>query len=439
MRFTAAIKKESLILLRDKAGLAILFIMPLFLITIMSLIQDAPFKDYKENKIPIVYVDNDKDSLGSIIEKGLVNSGIFSVITTLNGEAVTNENTKQAVAKGDFRLGIIIPEGATKTMNKNVENRVAKMLASFGMAEKDSSLLDYARSDSTKQSIEIVILFDPAAKIAFRSSVSSALDKFITQTEMETMLRIFSQKLGEASGIKQEQPPIAIGETRPLITLKEIQANDSKIAELLTNSVQHNVPAWAIFAMFYIVIPLASSMIKEREEGSALRLLLIPNSYLTTLSGKISVYTVVCLIQFFLMMLVGIYVLPLLGLPAFEIGNNMLALFLMVFACAIAATGYGFMVGSLFSSHHQAMVFGSVSVVILAAIGGVLVPVYVMPGIMQSLSVVSPLSWSLNGLNNVFLRQTDFAEIVPDVLKLLGFFAVMILLSVKFNRMKKYK
>lgn len=428
MRFLAAIKKEYLILLRDKAGLAILFIMPLFLITIMSLIQDAPFKDYKENKIPIVYVDNDKDSLGSIIEKGLMNSGLFSVITEIDGKAANDENTKQSVARGKYRLGIIIPEGATKTMNKNVANKVAKMLAGFGMAEKDSSTFQ-------PDSIQLIILFDPAAKIAFRSSVSSALDKFITRTEMETMLGMFSQKLAEASGIKQE----AVLETRPLITLKEIQANDSKVAELLTNSVQHNVPAWAIFAMFYIVIPLASSMIKEREEGSALRLLLIPGSYMTSLYGKIFIYTAVCLIQFFLMMLVGIYILPMLGLPAFEIGTNFIALTLMVFACALAATGYGFMVGSLFRSHHQAMVFGSVSVVILAAIGGVLVPVYVMPVIMQSFSVVSPLSWSLNGLNNVFLRQTDFAAIFPDVMKLSGFFVVMILLSVKFNQIKKYK
>lgn len=428
MRFIAAIKKESLILLRDKAGLAILFIMPLFLITIMSLIQDTPFKDYKENKIPIVYVDNDNDSLGNIIKKGLVSSGIFSVITEIDNQTASDENTKQSVAKGEYRLGIIIPEGATSTMNKNVENRVGKMLAGFGMGKKDSTVF---QSDS----IQLIILFDPAAKIAFRSSVSSALDKFITRTEMETMLLIFSQKLGEASGIKQE----AIIESRPLITLKEIQANDSKVAELLTNSVQHNVPAWAIFAMFYIVIPLASSMIKEREEGSALRMLIIPGSYMTSLYGKIFIYTGVCLIQFFLMMMVGIHILPLLGLPAFEIGYNFIALMLMVIACALAATGYGFMVGSIFNSHHQAMVFGSVSVVILSAIGGVLVPIYVMPGIMQSISIISPLNWSLNGLNNVFLRQTNLSEILPDILKLTGFFVLMILLSVKFNQMKKYK
>ena len=80
-----------------------------------------------------------------------------------------------------------------------------------------------------------------------------------------------------------------------------------------------------------------------------------------------------------------------------------------------------------------------ISVVILSAIGGVLVPVYVMPSVMQTLSAISPLNWALNGLNNVFLRQADLAGILPDLLKLVAFFVVMILISVKFNQMKKYK
>jgi len=435
MKFIASIKKECLILLRDKAGLAILFIMPLFLITIMSLIQDAPFKDYKENKIPILYVDNDKDSLGAIIENGLKSSGVFSIVKEIDGKVADNETTKQAVARGDFRLGIILPEGATVTMKKNVEHRVVEMLANFGITEKDSSdsVSSSLASGERKQTIDIIIIFDPAAKLAFRSSVSSNLDKFITRTEMETTLKIFSDKLAEASGEKQK----IITANQPLLTLKEIQANESKVGELLTNSVQHNVPAWALFAMFYIVIPLASSMIKEREEGSALRLLLIPGSYFTSLAGKISIYIGVCLIQFFLMMLVGIYLLPLLGLPSFEIGNNFPALAVMITACALAATGYAFMVGSVFSSHHQAMVFGSVSVVILSAIGGVLVPVYVMPSIMQSLSEISPLNWALDGLNNVFLRQTGFIGILPDVLKLIGFFLLTLFISMRFNRIRK--
>lgn len=426
-KFSACAKKEVLILLRDRAGLAILFVMPLFLITIMSLVQDAPFRDYRENKIPIVYVDNDRDSLGSIIERGLQNSGIFSLVKKIDGNAANNENTRQAVARGDFRIGIIIPENATKTLNNNVEKRVTAMLASFGLTEKDSL-------SAQRDSIQLVIFFDPAAKPAFRSSVNSSLEKFIMRTEMETQLRIFSQKLGEASGLQQQTE----SDNRPLLSLKEIKASESKVSEMLTNSVQHNVPAWSLFAMFYIVIPLASSMIKERDEGSALRLLLIPKSSQTSMAGKIAVYVGVSILQFCLMIPVGIYILPLLGLPAFELGNSYIALVLMLLCCSLAATGFGFLVGSLFRSHHQAMTFGSVSVVILAALGGVLVPVYVMPDIMQSISVVSPLNWALNGINHVFLRQSGVMETLPDMLKLLAFSIIAIAVSLHSNPMKKY-
>jgi len=65
------------------------------------------------------------------------------------------------------------------------------------------------------------------------------------------------------------------------------------------------------------------------------------------------------------------------------------------------------------------------------------VPVYVMPSIMQSLSEISPLNWALDGLNNVFLRQTGFIGILPDVLKLIGFFLLTLFISMRFNRIRK--
>src|SRR3990172_7074063 len=75
---------------------------------------------------------------------------------------------------------------------------------------------------------------------------------------------------------------------------------------VIPNSVQHNVPAWTLFAMFFIVIPFASSMIKEREDGSLSRLLTMPCSYGTIMVSKILVYLVVCFLQFVLIMLMGV-------------------------------------------------------------------------------------------------------------------------------------
>ena len=56
-KLIATIKKETLLLLRDKVGLSILFLMPMVLIFVMTLIQDAAFKTINEKGIPIIFVN----------------------------------------------------------------------------------------------------------------------------------------------------------------------------------------------------------------------------------------------------------------------------------------------------------------------------------------------------------------------------------------------
>ena len=72
-----------------------------------------------------------------------------------------------------------------------------------------------------------------------------------------------------------------------------------KDEKAVPSTTQHNVPAWALFAMFFIVIPMSGSMIKEREEGSMIRIYTMPVSYLTIFMSKVSIYTVVCVISSF--------------------------------------------------------------------------------------------------------------------------------------------
>ena len=79
LRLFSTIHKELLILLRDRGGLAIMFLMPMAMIAIMALIQDAPFRDYQELKIPLLLINNDKGNLGKSIESGLKESKIFEI------------------------------------------------------------------------------------------------------------------------------------------------------------------------------------------------------------------------------------------------------------------------------------------------------------------------------------------------------------------------
>ena len=207
----------------------------------------------------------------------------------------------------------------------------------------------------------------------------------------------------------------------------------------MPNSVQHNVPAWTLFAMFFICIPLAGNIIKEREDGSAFRLLTMPGSYMIVILGKMLTYVFVSLIQFTLMLCVGVFILPMLGLPQLNIGNSLPVLLVVAFSSGLAATGFGLLVGTIATSHDQASLFGAVFVIILAAIGGVWVPTFVMPEVMKKISVISPLNWGLEAFYGIFLRNFGIKEILPEIGKLLTFFLATLGISYYYQKYKRLK
>jgi len=214
-----------------------------------------------------------------------------------------------------------------------------------------------------------------------------------------------------------------------IIQIQNSYASENKYQGLILNSVQHNVPAWTMFAMFFILYPLAGNFIKEREEGSMLRLRLISGSQFPVIAGKFSFYFLICMFQFVLMIAVGIFLMPLLGLSKLVLGNNIPGILIVAASVAMAATGYGMLIAIYFKTSQQALSFGSISVVILSALGGVWVPSYVMPEVLQTISRFSPMSWGLEAFNDLFLRQASVILVMPYVMCLIAFALITLALS----------
>jgi ABC-2 type transport system permease protein len=76
-------------------------------------------------------------------------------------------------------------------------------------------------------------------------------------------------------------------------------------------------------------------------------------------------------------------------------------------------------------------------VVILAAIGGVWVPVFAMPKIMQYVSHISPMNWGLNAFYDVLLRNGNFFDIMPEISCLLLFFIMTISIAILYDKKKR--
>lgn len=403
-------------MIRDLGGLAILFLMPLILLVVITLVQDSTFKTVKETKIPILMVDQDNGTVSKSIHKSLSKSNSLEII-----KKSSETEALELVQKGDYQLAIIIPKGLSSDMDKKVTANVNGIMARFGLEEDSvSTILKFEPK-------EIRLYFDPATQLSFKSSIKNGIDKMVSKIETKTIYEAFREQLSEDDSE-------IIFDTESFITFAEIVPGGNK--NPIPNSTQHNVPAWTLFAIFFIILPLSINMVKEKTQGTFIRLRTQPVSYATVLGGKTLVFLLVCLIQFSLMLLIGIFLFPFLRLPQLDVSGKLPLLYLTAFFAGLAAIGLGLLVGTVAKSQEQSAPFGATLVVILAALGGVWVPVFVMPPTMQLLSNISPMNWGLNAFYDVFLRNVGVSEIIPEISLLFGFFILSTLIAIRYYEQK---
>lgn len=419
LRLYATVVKEFLVLLRDRSGLAILFIMPVALVTLMALIQDSLFRDHVEMRIPALVINRDGGLLGEQVLKGLQQSDMFEVDLKDTSDAFAKHMTEN----GTYEIALVIPDKASEKLKKRVTYFVAVTMQSMGIT-------DSIPAQKPEENF-VEIYFRPGVKKSFRNLVMSSIQRVSNQLESQALIDAFREEFnsGDVNTTEVQEP---FGD---FISFRVNDAGGERQAREL-NSVQHNVPAWTLFGMFFIVISLSGSLIREREEGSYLRILTMPGSYTTVLFGKIIAYLAVCMVQFVLMISVGLFLLPLFGLPQLIIGNQALAILLTALCSGLAATGFGVLSGTMFHTHQQASVFGAVSVVILAALGGIWIPIYVMPGLLSTLAEFSPLYWGLTAFQVIFIGEGGLAMVSGYLFKLFLFFAITLLLSLLINNFR---
>lgn len=204
-------------------------------------------------------------------------------------------------------------------------------------------------------------------------------------------------------------------------------------------AVQQNVPAWLAFGMFFVVTALSSLFIQEQRDGTLLRLVSMGVSAPRLIFAKALPYLAINGIQAALMLAVGVWLMPLLGGEALALGGiHWPALLAMLASLSCAAIGFALLLACLVRTHAQANTLGPMLNILMAALGGIMVPTFAMPETMQTLAAWSPLNWGLEGMLSVLVRQGDLADAAPWALRLVLFGGITLLLaSLLFSRRLK--
>jgi len=119
------------------------------------------------------------------------------------------------------------------------------------------------------------------------------------------------------------------------------------------------------------------------------------------------------------MLAIGVWLMPSLGGDALSLaGVHWPALLLAVGATSAAAVALSLALAGLVRTPAQAGTLGPAINVLMAAVGGIMVPTFVMPAFMRQLAAASPMNWGLEALLAVLLRGGGIQEVWPYALRL---------------------
>jgi ABC-2 type transport system permease protein len=415
----AILAKELKILTRDRQALALLFAMPAFFILVMSFSLEGVFEaGSRARPFEIAVVNRDPGPLSREILSDLKEVEGVVLVETVKGAPLTIERAEELVREGSYPLALLIPEGFSNQVLTSGGDRAEKATVTF--------------------------IHDPGTNTRILSGIKGTLQGIILR---RTLLAALPERLKKALVAAPFSPPgfpPSQGMEKQLDQwlAKAIQEKgiDQEISFLsrsprgyasgrMPSATEQNVPAYTIFGVFFIVLTLASSFIQEKKEGTFQRILSAPLSKSSLLAGKLLPYFFVNLVQIALMFAVGVIFFGM------KLGN-LPALVLVSIALALAANGLGLLVASLGKTEAQVNSLSVFLAITLGALGGMMVPAYIMPGFMKTLSLFTPHAWALAGYQGVIVRGLGVSQILPEVGVLMvfaGSFFVLALSRFRFH------
>jgi len=412
----SSLRKEFLLLINDKVGLTLMFLMPLLLVFIITIIQDSVYKVVNENQIPLLVMNHDKGVQGQKLIDVLNKSGLFK-IDTIN--QLRQDQIKSELSGRGKMIALFIPDSFSVGLESNAGD-VSKILMDDLGLESDSA-------QSKNVSLPALSFYnDPVLQENYTYSVMGIIQSYMSVIENSLMIdkMYATMEIGEKSEKLKEKM------IHNRVKINQVIASGNATA--IPNSTQHNVPAWTIFAMFFMVVSLGSNIVKERVSGSFLRLKTMPTSFMLVMFSKMSVYVLVAILQVMLTFSMGVWILPAIGLPELKLPSDLIAFASVVLVSSMAAVSYALMIGAFARTQEQANGFGAISIIIFGAIGGILVPTFVMPAFMQFAGNFSPLHWCLEGFYVLFLKGGSWQEL-RKVFLFLGSFILICQLCTYFK------
>jgi ABC-2 type transport system permease protein len=370
-------------LFRNRLGLVLLIVMPLFMMVMVGFIY--PSNGNSLNNLPIALVNEDSGFNNSTLPSQTFIGGLQVFNNQTNMLTLTSASSvadiKEKVQRGDLSGGIVVPS-------------------------------NFSESIMTGQQGTLIIITDqsnPQISATIKAALSAVFDQMGTQL-----------------AIQKVQP---LNATNPLAVVKPYNVQAEGVVSGNPSYFDFIAPGiMAMTVMMSVMTGLPVAISQEKEIGTMDGMMVAPINRLSIILGKSMGQIARGLIQ-------GVIILALaVGLFGVTIHGSILLVFALLLLGVFAFVGLGIVITSFTKDQETAQMLMMTIMFPMMFLGGVFFPVQQMPWYMQDISKALPLTYASDALRKVMVLGADIPAISTELIVLIAFGAIMTAIAVPVFR-----
>jgi len=304
----------------------------------------------------------------------------------------TEDEARQRLVNGDFAVLVVIPEG----FGSAVENFE-------GITLRFYSNEDLTSPGAIQPTIQAIVGRWNGSIVAARVGESVAESVGAT---------VETQDIYDSANAILAQNPVQFD-----LSLTAVEDDGS------SNGFNQSVPGMGTMFVLFTILGGMAVLIRERQQWTIQRLIVMPVSRAQIIGGKIFAYFVLGMIQYAVVFAIGFFF-------GMDFGNNFIAVLLVAMAFSLAGTSLTFALATMLRTEGQAGQLTTLLGLSLAALGGAWWPLEIVPEFMQIVGHFSPIAWAMDGFQDIIWYNRGIGAVLPEIGVLLAISAVLFVVGI---------
>jgi ABC-2 type transport system permease protein len=378
-------------LLRDRGALLMSFFLPAVFFVIMAEIFTATTGDTLNLKVAVLD-EVDSDTSRRLVS-ALAGSDTLSLI--VDGTA-SREEIRYLVRSGDADIGLIIRADAEPL----------EEAGGFGAAP-------------------LLVVSDPARGVAapmltgqirrayFSALPDIAMGNVVAELENQFLTLDDDQREEVDEGLSEMRADAAAGRQVGW-SFEDLLASESVIGSEAVNLVAYSAGAVAFMFLLFASVHGAVSLLEEQESGILDRVLAGPGGIGVLVDGKFLYVIGQGFVQVTVIFAVAWLVYDV------DVPGHLGPWLLITLAASVSAAGLAMLLATACRTRRQAQTVANTVILVLSALGGSMVPRFLMPDVLKDLGWLTPNTWALEAYSGVFWRGEPVSSVLLPIALLAG-------------------